>query len=82
MPFPFNILMLGVDDSDGNQFKIATTNLGAGEDRLVIDSSGNVSIPDLVSCSAISSDASGQLSCSAGGRFLNRLLLIASFNIS
>ncbi len=38
-----NLFSLGVDDSDGDKFKISTTALGTN-DRLVIDSSGNVGI--------------------------------------
>lgn len=36
--------VLGIDDSDGDKFKISTGELGAANDRFVIDSAGNVGI--------------------------------------
>lgn len=40
-----NLFTMGVDDSDSDKFKISTSGLGTN-DRLVIDSSGNVGIGD------------------------------------
>ncbi len=40
-----NLFTVGVDDSDSDKFKISTTGLGTN-DRLVVDSSGNVGIGD------------------------------------
>ncbi|HSE56938.1 MAG TPA: tail fiber domain-containing protein, partial [Candidatus Paceibacterota bacterium] len=50
-----NTFTLGVDDSDGDKFKISTTALGTN-DRFVIDGSGNVSIGDASNYTGIDPD--------------------------
>ncbi len=63
--------IMGVDDSDADKFKISTTALGTS-DRFVIDSSGNVTIPDLGGGGTlcVQTDNNGTLStttCGGGG---------------
>ncbi|MCC7436249.1 hypothetical protein IT402_00005, partial [Candidatus Nomurabacteria bacterium] len=66
-----NTFTMGVDDSDADKFKISTTALGTS-DRFVIDSSGNVTIPDLGGGGTlcVQTDNNGTLStttCGGGG---------------
>jgi hypothetical protein len=61
-----NTFTLGIDDSDGDKFKISTTALGT-DDRLIIDSSGNVGIGDTSPASLLTVGSGDLFQVSSGG---------------